>query len=142
MTIVSVGWRVLGFIILALFAATVLQANTPGAGDRKLALAAPSDSLDLDDLSDRIANTKAIGVLSKLSMKRDVDTLEKDLRAFHKGGASRTLEQLRERYDLMVHNLLVQIQDKDAELAKDVARVRDDLWKRLADPDEFDNALG
>jgi len=119
-----------------------LHANTPDAGVQTLALATQSDSLDLDELSDRIANTKAVGLLSKLSMKRDVDKLEKDLRAFHGGTTRHTLDQLKERYDLMVHNLLVQIQDKDAALAGDVARVRNQLWKRLANPDEFAQALG
>ena len=138
----SNGWRVLGFVVLAIFAAKALHANTPSAAVWTLALATQTEDLDLDELSDRIANTKAVGILSKLSMKRDVDKLEKDLRAYHKGGVSVTLEQLKERYDLMVHKLLIQIQDKDAQLAKDVARVRDDLWKRLADPDEFTNALG
>ncbi len=134
--------RVLGFIVLTVFAATALHANTPDAGVQTLALATQSDSLDLDELSDRIANTKAVGLLSKLSMKRDVDKLEKDLRAFHGGTARHTLDQLKERYDLMVHNLLVQIQDKDAALAGDVARVRNQLWKRLANPDEFAQTVG
>ena len=49
--------------------------------------------VDLDDLAKRIGDTKAIGLLSKLSLKREIDGLENDLRAFHDGVAKSTLAQ-------------------------------------------------
>ncbi len=93
--------------------------------------------VDFDDLIKRISDTKAIGVLTKLSLKRDIDGFEADLEAYHAGGAASSLEQLHERYDLLVHKLVGLLQDKDPDLASDITRARDPLWARLADPDEF-----
>lgn len=60
------------------------------------------------------------------------------IREYHdKGGGEDSLEQLHERYDVMVHKLVVLLQDKDEELVKSIDDGRDKLWAMLADAKKF-----
>jgi hypothetical protein len=93
--------------------------------------------IDLDDLVKRISDSKAMGVFTKLTLKRDIDTLKRDLKAFHDGGSQHKLEKLHERYDVLVHKLMTLLQEKDPGLAREVAQARILLWTKLADPNEF-----
>jgi hypothetical protein len=93
--------------------------------------------IDLDDLFKRLGDSKAVGVLTKISLKREIDELERDLKAFHDGTVKSTLDKIHERYDLLVHKLMSLLQSKDPGLARDIARSRDLLWSKLADPSEF-----
>jgi len=99
------------------------------------------ETLDLEGLEKRLVGTKAIGVLTKLSLKGKLDEFVKDLRAAH-SGEERTLEEMRERYDLLVHNVQVMLEKKDPELAKEIAAVREPLWKLLADIEKFEKTVG
>jgi hypothetical protein len=93
--------------------------------------------VDLDDLAQRIRNTSAIGLFTKLSLKRDIDALERDLKAFHGGAARSNLGELHQRYDALVDRLMDLVQGKDPVLARDISRSKSALWAELADADEF-----
>ena len=93
--------------------------------------------IDLDDLVKRISDSKAIGVFTKLTLKRDIDALKRDLKAFHDGGSQHKLEKLHERYDVLVHKLMTLLQEKDPGLAREVSQARTFLWSQLADPNQF-----
>lgn len=93
---------------------------------------------DLEALVDRISHSKALGFLTKLSLKLDIDGFLKMVREYHdKGGGDDSLEQLHERYDVMVHKLVVLLQDKDEELVKSIDDGRNKLWAMLADAEKF-----
>lgn len=96
-----------------------------------------SDDFDLNTLIDRVAGSKALGFLTKLSLKRDIDRFLDSVRDFHKGTGDASLDQLRERYDALVHSLVVLVQDKDEELVKTIDDGRDKLWALLADEEKF-----
>lgn len=96
-----------------------------------------AENFDLDGLIDRVSSTRAIGFLTKLSLKRDIDRFESDLKKYHAQTGKLTLAQLEERYNLMVNNLMVLVQDKDAALARDIADARGYLWAKLADAAEY-----
>jgi hypothetical protein len=93
--------------------------------------------IDLDDLAKRVGDSKAIGLLTKLSLKHEIDGFKTDLKAVHDGVGKSTLTQMRERYDLMVHKLMTLLQAKDPGLAKEISEARNFLWAKLADPREF-----
>jgi hypothetical protein len=95
---------------------------------------------DLASLTKRVTNTKGMGIFAKLSLKGDAEKLWRDLGDFHKGKSSSDLEQLRERYDLMVHKLEVSLKKGDADLAADVAAFREKLWERIKDPEAFSDS--
>jgi len=93
--------------------------------------------LDLDDLEQRLRNTDAIGFLTKLSLKHEIDDLLDAFRAFHKGKGELTHEQLRERYDLLLLKVVTLLQDGDPTLAQEIYAAREGLWELLLDPKTF-----
>ena len=94
-------------------------------------------SLDLKTLEQRLKDTSAVGVLTKLSLKNQVDDLVARFRAFHGGQRPPTLAELRPSFDLLLMKVLSLLQDKDAALAKDIDVSRNALWEVLADRDKL-----
>jgi hypothetical protein len=92
---------------------------------------------DLDTLVDRVSHSRSLGFLTKLSLKKDAERLLKDMHDHHAGISESSLEQLRERYDVMVHKLMILLQDKDNELTKSIDDARDKLWAILSDESKF-----
>jgi hypothetical protein len=108
---------------------------------RKKESAAPakqeaSPPLDLASLEQRLRDTKAIGVFTKISLKNQVDDLLTQFRAFHQGGAG-VLTELREKYNLLLLKVLSLLQGSDQVLAQAVAASREAIWGLLADPAKF-----
>lgn len=103
------------------------------------AVAADSGSVDptIDELLDRFASTKSIGVFTKLSIKSNVTRLNKSFGVYHQGERPPILEELKERFDLMVQEMVLLVQNKDPELAKDLYAARLLLWSYLSDPDKY-----
>ena len=95
--------------------------------------------LDLGSLEQRLRDTKAIGVFTKLSLKNQVDDLLKQFGEFHKSRDQSMLSRLRQTYDLLLLKVLSLLQDGDPALARDVSSSREALWDILVDPDKFKN---
>jgi hypothetical protein len=93
--------------------------------------------LDLKSLEVRLRQTKAIGVLTKLSLKNQVDDLLVKFRAYHKRQGTATLAELRRNYDLLLLKVLSLLQDGDPPLARDIVKSRAAIWSILADPRKF-----
>lgn len=96
-----------------------------------------SPSLDLKTLETQLKDTKAIGVLTKLSLKNQVDDLLDQFRAFYQGKLKTTLAELRRPYDLLVLKLLSLLQDSDPSLAAAIAASREAIWAILSDKTKF-----
>ena len=93
--------------------------------------------VDLTSLEQRLRDTHAIGVFTKLALKNEVNDLLERFRAFHAGRGVATLTKLRESYELLVLKVVSLLQDKDAPLARDIFTSREALWNLLADPVKF-----
>jgi hypothetical protein len=104
------------------------------------ATTADTVSLDptLDELLARFANTKAIGIFTKLSVGSNVKRLYKSFDGYHDGKRPPTIEEIRQRYDLMVQEMVMLVQNKDPELARDFHASRLLLWSYLSDPEKFE----
>lgn len=102
--------------------------------------AAPA--MDLKVLEQRLKATDAIGVLTKLSLKNQVDDLVARFKAFHDGKRPPTLPELRPSFDLLVMKVLALLQDKDPRLASDIHASREALWSVLADRQKLLQASG
>lgn len=101
--------------------------------------AAKSPPLDLAALEKRLKETSAVGVLTKLTLKNQVDDLLERFKAHYDGRAKTTLAQLRQPYESLILKVLAALQDGDPSLAKAVADSREAIWAILADPDKFRN---
>ena len=93
--------------------------------------------LDLSALEQRLRDTHAIGVFTKLSLKNQVDDLLAQFRAYYQGTVVKPLAQLREQYDLLLLKVLSLLQDADPPLAAAIAASREAIWDILKDPDRF-----
>jgi hypothetical protein len=96
-------------------------------------------TLDLTTLEQRLRDTKAIGVFTKLSLKNQVDDLLAEFREFHQKRDQSMLARLRQAFDLLVLKVLSLLQDGDPTLARDVSSSREALWNILTDPNKFQN---
>lgn len=96
-----------------------------------------ADDFDLNALVSRISQSKALGLFTKLSLKHDIDGLLENVRKYHDGSGDGSLEKLRERYDVLVHKLMILLQEKDGELVKSIDDGRDKLWAILSDHEKF-----
>jgi hypothetical protein len=97
----------------------------------------PAPTLDLNSLKERLKDTRAIGVFTKLSLKNQVDDLLGQLRAFHAKKAATPLAELHQRYDLLLLKVLSLLQDGDPSLAAAISQSRDSIWSILSDPQQF-----
>ena len=93
--------------------------------------------LDLKALETELKETKAIGVMTKLSLKNQVDDLLSQFRAFYQGKLKTTLAELRRPFDLLVLKLLSLLQDSDPPLAAAIVASREAIWGILSDPAKF-----
>ena len=93
--------------------------------------------LDLDSLKERLKDTKAIGVLTKITLKNQVDDLLDQFRAYYQGKLKVTLAELRRSFDLLVQKVLSLLQDSDQQLAMAIVASRDAIWGILSDPKKF-----
>lgn len=103
--------------------------------DAKTPAAAPS--LDLKALEQRLRNTKAIGIFTKITLKNQVDDLLDEFEAFYKKKSKRSMQDLRRSYDLLLMKVLSLLQDKDQPLASAIVASREAIWGLLADPKTF-----
>lgn len=111
--------------------------QTPAAPAKAAPEASNAPTLDLGSLEQRLKDTKAIGVFTKLSLKNQVDDLLGELRAFHKGAGKTPVAALRQKYDTLIIKVLTLLQDGDPQLASTIASSREALWGILMDPQKF-----
>lgn len=106
-------------------------AGTPATGQ------SGAPTLDLNSLEQRLRDTHAIGVFTKLSLKNQVDDLLAAFRAFHGKQPGKTLTQLRQQYDVLLLKVLSLLQDSDPSLAAAISSSREAIWGILTDPQKF-----
>ena len=113
-------------------------AQAPKADSAPATAAKPSAPLlDLTSLEQRLKGTPAIGVLTKLTLKNQVDDLLDRFREYYQGKLKTSLSDLRRSYDLLVQKVLALLQDSDPSLATAIVASRDAIWGILSDPRKF-----
>jgi len=96
-----------------------------------------SPPLDLEALEQRLKETNAIGLMTKLSLKNQVDDLLEQFRDYYQGRLKTTLAELRQLYELLLMKTLSLLQDGDPALAKAINGSREAIWAILSDRDKF-----
>jgi len=93
--------------------------------------------VDLQLLGDMLADTRAIGLFTKLSLKKDIEKVLSRLSKFHDGKSKFTLEQLEEQYDLLLMKIAIHLQDNDLTLHTHLCNAWLVIWEDLRDFDRF-----
>ncbi len=120
--------------------APVALAKPPAAASKPppaIAAAPAAPPIDLKSLEVKLKESKAIGLMTKLSLKNQVDDLVAQFKAFHDGRRPPTLPELRQPYELLLMKVLSLVQDQDPGLAKALHDSRDYIWSVLSDRDKF-----
>jgi hypothetical protein len=112
------------------------KAEQPKAEQPKAEQPKAPPALDLASLEQRLRDTHAIGVFTKLSLKNQVDDLLGAFRAYHGGQDKISLTALRQRFDLLLLKVLT-LQDGDPPLASAISSSREAIWGMLADREKF-----
>jgi hypothetical protein len=99
-------------------------------------IAAPAP-LALDTLEQRLKETPAIGVFTKLTLKNQVDDLLSLFRAYYEGRGGLTIPQLRQNYEQLLTKVLNLLKDGDPALAGAIVNSREAIWGVLTDPAKF-----
>jgi hypothetical protein len=139
--------------VLALATLVVLTAVTDVAGGnggvppvedtgkKPAETAAPADTVakqyDINALVARLRDTNAIGFFTKLALKNQIDDLIDRFRRFHAREGETPLERLRDQFNLLFMKVITLCQDGDPALGQEIAKGREILWGKLADPGEF-----
>ena len=118
------------------------QADTTGAPrapavQTPASNSAPTPTLDLAALEQRLRDTHAIGVFTKLSLKNQVDDLLGEFRALYQSQDKHPPAELRQRYDQLLLKVLGLLQGGDPSLAAAIASSREAIWSILSDPEKF-----
>lgn len=115
-------------------------ANAEGIQERApvaLVQSEVASPLDIKSLEARLRETTAIGALTKLKLKTQVDELIGQLRAHYDGQLLTSLTDLRRSYDSLVVKVLGLLQDGDPLLAKAITASRESIWGVLSSPSKF-----
>lgn len=91
----------------------------------------------LATLEQRLKDTDAIGVFTKIALKNQVDDLLNRAKALHQGSGGASLAQLRQSYDQLLSKVHGLLKDGDPALANAIMNSRESLWSVLTDPVKF-----
>ena len=120
----------------------VAPSREPAAAPQPRPASAPTKpqppTLDVKALEQRLKDTDAIGVMTKLALKNQVDDLLDEFREYYAGRSRMTLAELRRPFDLLLMKVLSLLQDRDPALARTINQSREALWAILADRTQFE----
>jgi hypothetical protein len=120
-------------------AGTTKPSSAPAAAAPSPAAKPPQPQLDFKAMEQRLRDTSAIGVFTKLSIKNQVDDLLKAFRGYHAGKVPPTLDQLHQRFDGLLLKVVTLVQDDDATLASSISASRGAIWERLSNKESFES---
>jgi hypothetical protein len=137
----------LASLLVAMAAATDVAGGNGGVppaettGKKPAETAAPADAAakeyDIKALVARLRDTSAIGFFTKLALKNQIDDLLDNFRRFHAREDATPLAGLRDQFNLLFMKVITLLQDGDPALGQEIAKGREILWGKLADPGEF-----
>ena len=101
------------------------------------ATGAPKPQLDFKAMEQRLRDTSAIGVFTKLSIKNQADDLLNAFRGYYAGHVPPTLDDLHERFDGLLLKVVSLVQNDDATLASSISASRGAIWEKLSNKESF-----
>src|SRR5262245_61156685 len=116
-------FAIASLVVLVASSGAVTQASAaePPSSTNRAQAGTSAAPLDLASLETRLRETEAIGLMTKLSLRNQVDDLLNQFRAFYAGRLETTLEELRRPFNLLMLKVLSLLQGKDPSLAAALA---------------------
>ena len=132
----QIGCFLLPVVVMLLVFSFPAAAHDPGT-PRSGCPPVEEEIVDLQILGNMLADTKAVGLFTKLGLKKDIEKMLSRLSKFHDGNSKFTLEQLEEQYDLLLMKIARHLQDKDLTLHRHLCNAWLVIWEDLRDFDRF-----
>ncbi len=117
--------------------APVARALPPQKPRSTALVPATAPSLGLATLEQRLKDTDAIGLFTKITLKNQIDDLLKQFKAHHEGKSKAALTQLRQGYDQLLLKVKDLLKNGDPSLASEIMNSREAIWGVLTDPVKF-----
>src|SRR5262245_33384391 len=83
---------------------------------------------------ERLRNTKAIGLLKKWELKREIEKLMPKFEHYHTGQGNILQADLQRNFTELFTHVLNLLQVPDPQFYQDLLRAQDNVWKELMDP--------
>jgi len=93
--------------------------------------------VDLQMLTAGLRETKAIGKLTKLRLRNDINKILRSFERLHDSNSRFTLDQLEEQYHLLLMRIATLIHDDDLLLHQQLCNAWVRIWIDLKNPDSF-----
>ncbi len=130
----------IALVVMLAAAGRAAMADSHPRGNQLTAVAA--QGVNLDNLRSSLRETDAIGVVTKLSLKHQLDCLIDSFGDYHKGQGNQTLTSLRQQFAELLDATLSELRDNDQQLYWKLGNARGQLWLILSDPVRFEAAVG
>jgi hypothetical protein len=119
--------------------ATSSVSPKPAAAPTAPVPAAPAvkPQLDFKAMEQRLRDTSAIGVFTKLSIKNQADDLLNAFRGYYAGHVPPTLDDLHSRFDGLLLKVVSLVQNDDSTLASSISASRGAIWEKLSNKESF-----
>lgn len=109
-----------------------IKAALPAAAETRA-----EPTLNVAELTSGLRETHAIGALTKLALKNQMDDLLRQFRTTHQSGQKPQAAGLRQPFDALVGKVLSLLKPGDPVLARKIENSREGIWNILADPEKF-----
>lgn len=140
--------RVTFWVAVLFSVVSICTRSADGASDRLPAeQAEPSvqgEALEdkLGEVEQRLRDTSAIGALTKLSLKSELESLLEAFSRLHLGGGEDELPHLMRRFDLLLAKTLDLLRSQDPALFQLLADIRPDVLAALSHPNKYAQIFG
>lgn len=92
---------------------------------------------NVGELKVQLRKSRAIGFFTKLELRNQVNDLLNDFQKYHESDGRLTIDELKERFDLLLLKIMTLLQDDDPELHQEIVTARTGLWDILVDRNKF-----
>lgn len=106
------------------------RSKRPRAQEQAAAKGSEQQPFDMDELIARLKKTKAIGFLTKLTLRSDAMELIEMVRRYRKEDSPAQLKRLRARFEGLLLKVLALLDD-DPGLRHDIVAQRERIWQSL-----------
>ena len=93
--------------------------------------------VDLSMLITALRDTKAVGPMTKMRLRNNINKVLNRLKRWHDNKSKFTLDQLQEQYHLLLMKIATLIHDDDLILHQQLCNAWARIWLDLKDPDRF-----
>lgn len=93
--------------------------------------------VDLRTLTAALRDTKAVGTMTKIRLRNDINRVLGRLERWHGNKSRFTLDQLEEQYHMLLMKIATLIHDDDLVLHQQLCNAWAGIWLDLKDPDRF-----